>query len=77
MEAMIWKREERQSESNKQTAFRLRGRPVNERKIERYVRDHPKQLATGDSVDMDRNMSMASMIASIVGPVSVNCLMLV
>jgi hypothetical protein len=77
MEAMIWKREERQSESNKQTAFRLRGRPVNEMKIERYVRDHQKQLATDNDVDMDRNMSMASMIISIVGPVSVYYLTLV
>jgi hypothetical protein len=77
MEAMIWKREERQSESNKQTAFRLRGRPVNEMKIERYVRDHQKQLATDNDIDMDRNMSMASMIISIVGPVLVNYLTLV
>ena len=58
---MIRKRQERESESNKLTAFRIRGRLVNEEKIERFMRDHPKQLATDDDVDMDRNMSPAGM----------------
>lgn len=65
MEAMIKKRQERESESNKQTAFRIRGRPVNEEKIERYMRDHPKQLATDDDIDMERDMSPAGMLPSI------------
>jgi hypothetical protein len=77
MEAMISKRQERQSESNKQTTFRIRGRPVNEEKIERYMRDHPKQLATDDDIDMERNMSPAGMILSFVRLIYINYLMLV
>ena len=61
---MIRKRQERQSGSNKQTAFRIRGGPVNEEKIERYMRDHPKQLAIDDDIDMDRNVSPAGVILS-------------
>jgi hypothetical protein len=59
---MVRKREERQSETNKQTGFRGRGRPVKEVKIQRYIRDREKELA--DDVDMDRNMSPAGMILS-------------
>jgi hypothetical protein len=58
---MVRKREERQSETNKQTGFRVRGRPVKEEKIQRYIRDHPKELADAN-VDMDLNMSPAGMI---------------
>jgi hypothetical protein len=61
---MVRKRQERQSGSNKQTAFRIRGRPVNDEKIERYMRDHPKQFATDDDIDMDRNTNPAGMILS-------------
>jgi hypothetical protein len=79
MEAMIRKRQERESESNKKTAFRIRGRPVDEEKIERYMRDHPKQLPINDHIDMDidRNMSLAGMIASISSLIWINDLMLV
>jgi hypothetical protein len=68
MEAMIRKRQERESESNKKTAFRIRGRPVDEEKIERYMRDHPKQLPINDHIDMDidRNMSLADTPAGII-----------
>jgi hypothetical protein len=66
---MVRKREERQSESNKQTGFRVRGRPVKEEKIQRYMRDRPKELAAAanddDDVDMDRNMSPADTPAGI------------
>jgi hypothetical protein len=64
---MVRKREERQSESNKQTGFRVRGRPVKEEKIQRYISNRPKELAAAaaaDDVDMDRNMSPAGMILS-------------
>jgi hypothetical protein len=40
MEAMIRRQQQRLREENKQTAFELRGRPVNQEKIDRYKRDH-------------------------------------
>jgi hypothetical protein len=63
---MVRKREERQSETNKQTGFRVRGRPVKEEKIQRYIRDREKELADAAAadVDMDRNMSPAGIILS-------------
>lgn len=60
---MIRKREERQAESNKQTAFRIRGRPVNEEKIERYIRDHPKQFSTDNDVDVEQDSSPAGVFS--------------
>lgn len=63
-EYMIKKREERQSGTNKQTGFRVGGRLVKEEKIQRYIRDHPKDL-TDDDVDMDRNLSPADTPARI------------
>jgi hypothetical protein len=40
MEAMIRKQKEREEEQGKDTAFMLRGRPVDQAKIDRYKRDH-------------------------------------
>jgi hypothetical protein len=68
MLGMIRKREERQSKSNKETAFRIRGRPVNVEKIERYTRDHPRQFASDNDIGMDQNMDPAGMIHSFVRP---------
>jgi len=55
MEAMIRIRRERKTTSNKETLFFLRGRPVNEEKIDRYEKEHPAEtVADGDmDVDMD------------------------
>jgi hypothetical protein len=41
MEAIIRKQQKRRSESNKRSAFRIRGRPVNPERIDRYIREHP------------------------------------
>lgn len=40
MEAMIRIRQERKMTDNKETAFLLRGRPVNDAKIDRYEKEH-------------------------------------
>jgi len=61
MEAMIRKRHGREKESNKQTSFLIRGHPVNDEKIERYIKGHPKNLATDDGNDMDRNVAPEGM----------------
>ncbi len=61
MEAMIRKRQEREKESNKQASFLIRGHPVNDEKIERYMKGHPKNLATDDGNDMDENLALAGM----------------
>ncbi len=37
---MIRKQKEREIEQRKETAFMLRGRPVDQAKIDRYIRDH-------------------------------------
>ena len=40
MMGMIRKQKEREAGEGKETAFNLRGRPVDQSKIERYKRDH-------------------------------------
>jgi hypothetical protein len=52
MEAIVRKEEERAA-SNKQSDFRLRGRPVNPEKITRYIKEHPELAASAnDMVDV-------------------------
>jgi hypothetical protein len=50
---MIRKTRERALEGNRQSAFRVRGRPVNPGKISRYMRDHHLQ---SNGVNMNSNM---------------------
>ncbi len=59
MESVIKIQQKRELE-NKQTAFRVRKRPVNSEKIKRYMRDHP-MLAFGANKDddMDGNLEAA------------------
>jgi hypothetical protein len=44
MEAMIRKQKEREDDQGKDTAFMLRGRLVDQAKIDRYKRDHRKDV---------------------------------
>lgn len=61
MESMI-KIQQKRNLENKQTAFRVRKRPVNPEKIKRYMRDHPMP-AFGANKDgsMDGSMDSAGM----------------
>jgi hypothetical protein len=57
MEIMLKKQKERQVESSKETAFILRGRPVDQAKIDRYKKDHATELGENSDVDIDINPS--------------------
>jgi len=52
---MIKKQEERELKSNKHTAFRHRGRPVDPKKLERYKKHRQKELAEDQDADIDRD----------------------
>ncbi|KAE8454659.1 hypothetical protein EG329_000282 [Mollisiaceae sp. DMI_Dod_QoI] len=60
MKAMIRKREERASISNKASAFRVRKRPVPEAKITRYIHEHPKRPSSDGDVDVDMDGDSAA-----------------
>ncbi|OBT47133.1 hypothetical protein VE00_03127 [Pseudogymnoascus sp. WSF 3629] len=57
MEAMIRKQHKRALESNKPSAFRVRKRPVNPKKIDRYIKEHPTNSFGAN--EMDGNMGSA------------------
>jgi hypothetical protein len=63
MEAMIRKQRKRLLESNKQSAFRVRGRTINPQKITRYIKEHPVQpFDEGIGRNMDGDTSIVGMI---------------
>jgi hypothetical protein len=64
MKAIIRIQEKRAADSQqpKNTAFRVRKRPVNQGKIDRYKKEHPLQSPGADPDVMDGNMSPAGMI---------------
>jgi hypothetical protein len=64
MEAMIRKQKERAMASNKASAFRVRKRPVNQEKINRYINEHPKRSGSNDDSDVEFNIDSAGMIAA-------------
>lgn len=65
MESMIKIRQKRKWE-NKQTAFRVRKRPVNPEKIKRYMRDHPiPAFGANKDGNMDGRMDSAATPAAI------------
>jgi hypothetical protein len=62
---MIQKQEERSEAENKETAFELRGRLVEQRKIDRYKKDHQAELADGIDMDMDQVINPAGSSSSV------------
>lgn len=48
MKAIIRKQQQRLVEDNKQTAFRVRKRPVTQGKINRYIAEHRTDLTTAN-----------------------------
>jgi hypothetical protein len=64
MQAIVRKQQERDAE-NKSTAFRVRGRPVNPEKINRYMKDHPMQsVSANKDKNRDSNISSAGTFPS-------------
>ncbi|CZR62619.1 uncharacterized protein PAC_12516 [Phialocephala subalpina] len=61
MEAMIRKEQER-ALMNKPSAFRVRKRPVSQKKIDRYKHEHPEQLDSTNDGDIDMNIDSAGII---------------
>jgi hypothetical protein len=64
MEAMIRKLQER-ALINKASAFRLRKRPVNQEKINRYINEHSKRPGSNNDSDVDIYIDSAGMIAAV------------
>lgn len=65
MEAIIRIQQIRASDVNhpKKSAFRVRKRPVNPAKIDRYIKEHPMQsLSANKEGNMDVNMDSVGMI---------------
>jgi hypothetical protein len=62
MEAMIRKQQIRTQQSNgkKRSAFRIRGRPVNPEKINRYIKEH--LTCADDERKTDWNIGLAGII---------------
>jgi len=58
MQAIIRKQQERDAE-NKSSAFRVRGRPVDPEKINRYMKDHPMQSVSANK-DKNRDPNIGS-----------------
>ena len=65
MEAMIRKQRERALTKNKASAFRVRKRPVNQEKINRYISEHLKHAGSNDDLDIDMDIDSAGIIAAI------------
>jgi hypothetical protein len=65
MEAMIRKQRERALTENKASAFRVRKRPVNQEKINRYISEHLKRPGSNNDLDIDIDINSAGMIAAI------------
>jgi hypothetical protein len=65
MEAMIRKQRERELTKNKASAFRVRKRPVNQEKINRYISEHLKRPGSNDDLDIEMEIDSAGIIASI------------
>ncbi|KAF4628664.1 hypothetical protein G7Y89_g9490 [Cudoniella acicularis] len=64
MEAMIRKQQERALQK-KGTAFRVRKRPINPEKINRYIKEHPERPGPHDNLDVDINIESAATPAGI------------
>jgi len=64
MEAMIRKQRERALTKNKASAFRVKKRPVNQEKINRYISGHQRP-GSNDDLDIDMDVDQAGMIAAI------------
>lgn len=66
MEVIIRKQQKRLTESNKQSAFRVRKRPVPAEKISRYIKEHGIEPDTAnDDSGIGGNTSVAGMIPAI------------
>lgn len=64
MEAMIRKQRERALTRNKASAFRVRKRPVNQEKINRYISEHLKRPGSNNDLDIDMDIDSAGMIGA-------------
>lgn len=62
---MIRKQRERALTMNKASAFRVRKRPVNQEKINRYISEHFKRSGSNDDLDIEMDIDSAGMIAAI------------
>ena len=65
MEAMIRKQRERALTKNKASAFRVRKRPVNQEKINRYISEHLKHAGSNDDLDIDMDIDSAGITIAI------------
>jgi hypothetical protein len=63
MEAMIRKQRDRALTENKASAFRVRKRPVNQEKINRYISEHFKRSGSNEDLDMEMEMDSAGITA--------------
>jgi hypothetical protein len=62
MEAIIRKQRERALTKNKASAFRVRKRPVNQEKINRYISEH-KLPSSNDDLDIEMDIDSAGITA--------------
>jgi hypothetical protein len=63
MEAIIRKQRDRALTKNKASAFRVRKRPVNQEKINRYISEHLKLPSSNDDLDVEMDIDSAGITA--------------